>query len=59
MKHNNYHFFSQLPKEKRAAVVDPNSPPTAPFIPPADIEEDLMTLQPDDVQTPADRMDID
>lgn len=58
VKYNNMNFLSALPEEIRASVVDPNSPPTAPYDPPSPSDEDISTLDSEPLSRP-DRMEID
>ncbi|KAI0357849.1 hypothetical protein OH77DRAFT_1583695 [Trametes cingulata] len=52
VKHNNRIFFQQLPPEVASQVVDPNSPPSSPYIAPTPSEH---TIESDTVEPPVSR----
>ncbi|KAI0634033.1 hypothetical protein C8Q77DRAFT_1109415 [Trametes polyzona] len=52
VKYNNRMFFQQLPPEVAAQVVDPNSPPSSPYLAPTPSEH---TIESDAVEPPSSR----
>lgn len=54
MKHNNRMFFHQIPPEVAAQVVDPNSPPSSPFVAAAETPSEH-TIESDGVEPPSSR----
>ncbi|KAI0767227.1 hypothetical protein C8Q74DRAFT_941235 [Fomes fomentarius] len=55
VKYNNRTFFEQLPPEIAAEVVDPNSPPSSPYVPPTPSEH---TISSDTVEPPESRDEL-
>ncbi|KAI0753245.1 hypothetical protein C8Q80DRAFT_1304918 [Daedaleopsis nitida] len=58
VKYNNAVFFEQLPPEVAARVVDPNSPPSSPYVPPTPSEHTYASDSVEPSQSRDEMMDI-